>query len=130
MLALVVSGCLFGGDGDDDDDQDNGLIDAIGDDDQDEDEATPRPTASVTATAGAGAGQRPDEYVVQEGDTLSGIATQFDLTVDALAAANGIDNPELIQIGQTLTIPPAGASTPAVTATPAATATPVATTTP
>ena len=41
-------------------------------------------------------------YVVQQGDTLSGIAAQLGTTVDDLAASNGIANPDLIYAGQTL----------------------------
>ena len=41
-------------------------------------------------------------YVVHSGDTLSGIAAQLGTTVEDLAAANGIANPDLIYAGQTL----------------------------
>jgi peptidoglycan lytic transglycosylase len=41
-------------------------------------------------------------YVVQQGDTLSGIAAQLGTTVEDLAASNGIANPDLIYAGQTL----------------------------
>jgi rare lipoprotein A len=41
-------------------------------------------------------------YVVQPGDTLSELALQLGTTVDTLAAANGIANPDLIYIGQTI----------------------------
>ena len=40
-------------------------------------------------------------YVVQSGDTLSGIAAQL-TSVDDLTAANGIANPDLVYVGQTL----------------------------
>jgi len=42
---------------------------------------------------------------VQAGDTLAGIAEQFGVTIDALLQANGITDPDSIQIGQVLTIP-------------------------
>jgi hypothetical protein len=45
------------------------------------------------------------EYTIQPGDNLTTIAEQFGVTVEALAAANGIDNPDFIQPGDTLTIP-------------------------
>jgi putative chitinase len=45
--------------------------------------------------------------VVQPGDTLSGIAQQFGTTTQAIAAANNITDPTLINVGQTLTIPAA-----------------------
>ena len=55
-------------------------------------------------------------YEVQEGDTLSAIAQQFGVTVDAIVAANGIANPDLITVGAVLLIPPAdpGVSEPTV----------------
>ena len=43
-------------------------------------------------------------YTVQSGDTLSGIAAKYGTTWQALAAKNGLANPNLIYPGQTLTI--------------------------
>jgi len=43
-------------------------------------------------------------YTVQSGDTLYAIANKFGTTVAALTAANNIDNPNLIQVGQVLVI--------------------------
>ena len=43
-------------------------------------------------------------YVVQRGDTLSAIASRFGTTVQAIASLNGIANPNLIYVGQQLTI--------------------------
>ena len=45
------------------------------------------------------------EYTVQSGDTLSDIAAANNTTVDAIAQANNITDPNLIQAGQTLSIP-------------------------
>ncbi|OOO00035.1 MAG: hypothetical protein ATN35_09510 [Epulopiscium sp. Nele67-Bin004] len=44
-------------------------------------------------------------YTVQNGDTLSQIAEDYDTTVDELVDLNGISNPNLIYIGQVLQIP-------------------------
>lgn len=44
-------------------------------------------------------------YVVQSGDTLSGIAQKFDTTVGELVELNDIRNPNLIYVGQVLKIP-------------------------
>ncbi|MBA4286406.1 MAG: hypothetical protein C0434_12850 [Xanthomonadaceae bacterium] len=44
-------------------------------------------------------------YVVKSGDTLARIAAQYRTTVAALAAANGISNPNMIRVGQPLAIP-------------------------
>lgn len=43
-------------------------------------------------------------YTVQSGDTLSGIATKFGTTWQTLAQKNGLANPNVIFVGQTLTI--------------------------
>lgn len=43
-------------------------------------------------------------YVVKSGDTLSGIAAKFGTTYQAIAAKNGISNPNLIYPGQVLKI--------------------------
>ncbi len=42
-------------------------------------------------------------YVVQSGDTLSGIAAELGTDVDSLMAANGLTDPDLLYAGQTLT---------------------------
>lgn len=44
-------------------------------------------------------------YIVQDGDTLSGIAATFGTTVEALAQANNITDPAAIQPGLKLVIP-------------------------
>ena len=56
------------------------------------------------------------EYTVVKGDTLSGIAAKYGTTYQALAAYNGISNPNIINVGQKIKIPNAKAKawTPAV----------------
>ena len=61
---------------------------------------TPPTTAAVTTTTLA------QYYEVQPGDSLSGIAQQFDIRLEDLIAANGIVDPNLIQVGQQLLLPP------------------------
>lgn len=51
-------------------------------------------------------------YTVQSGDTLSGIATRYGVTVDAIVAANNLPNRSTIYAGQSLIIPSAS-TTPA-----------------
>lgn len=52
------------------------------------------------------------QYVVQAGDTLTSIAQRFGTTVEAIVRANNISNPNLIFVGQVLTIPTGGAPAP------------------
>ena len=51
----------------------------------------------------------PLSYVVQPGDTLFNIAQRFGTTVQAIAEANGISDPALIEVGRKLLIPAAEA---------------------
>ncbi len=44
-------------------------------------------------------------YVVKRGDTLSGLAQRYGISVNAIAARNGIGNKSHLLIGQTLIIP-------------------------
>lgn len=57
-------------------------------------------------------------YVVKKGDTLSGIASRYGTTYQALAQYNGISNPNLIYVGQVIKIPTNGSvpSTPSSSA--------------
>lgn len=48
------------------------------------------------------------KYIVQAGDTLFKIASEYGLTVDALAKANQIENVDMIRVGQELIIPAPG----------------------
>ena|SRR5215212_9479372 len=60
-------------------------------------------TQSQTVSYSSGAQAVPGgTYVVQPGDTLSQLALQLGTTVEYLAAANGIENPDLIYSGQTI----------------------------
>jgi len=86
----------------------------------------PPPTATSTSSpAGASAtpqptidpANRPTTYVVQPGDTLFRIGLLFGLTVDALSAANNLANPNDIEAGQVLIIPPEGYTVQSATAT-------------
>ena len=45
------------------------------------------------------------KYTVVSGDTLSEIALRYSVTVDQLVKTNQIDDPDLIYVGQILTLP-------------------------
>lgn len=45
------------------------------------------------------------EHVVLEGETLNGIANRAGVTPASIAAANGLEKPYVVRIGETLTIP-------------------------
>ena len=69
------------------------------------------------------------KHTVQPGENLYRIALQYGTTVEAIAQANGITNPNLIYVGQQLIIPQA-TTTPVPTATPVPTGTVIVTATP
>ncbi|MGI8588004.1 MAG: LysM peptidoglycan-binding domain-containing protein [Chloroflexia bacterium] len=52
-------------------------------------------------------------HAVQYGETLTSIAAEYGVSVDALAAANSIGSPNLIFVGEVLTIPGGSAAAPA-----------------
>jgi LysM repeat protein len=58
---------------------------------------TPTPTVDVSTL---------EKYTVKEGDSLSSIADQFGVPQTALAEINNIDDPNALQVGQELVIPP------------------------
>jgi len=47
-------------------------------------------------------------YVVRSGDTLGQIAFIYNVSVEDIMAANGLTNPDVLEVGQQLTIPEAG----------------------
>lgn len=69
----------------------------------------------------------PTIYIVQPGDTLSNIATKFDVTLEDLMLANGLANPDYVQVGEELLIPIGGLPpvTPTSTPVPVPTDTPL-----
>jgi LysM repeat protein len=66
---------------------------------------TAEPTPPPTPTAPPPTPAPPVTYTVQAGDTLVAIAQRFGTTVEALLAANDIDDPGQLRIGQVLVIP-------------------------
>jgi LysM repeat protein len=70
---------------------------------------TPTPvdaTAVAAATQAPTGEDRPETYVVQENDTLYGIAAQFNVEISRLVELNGLADPNDIWVGQELVIPP------------------------
>lgn len=47
----------------------------------------------------------PENYTVQSGDTLGKIAQNFQISLEALIQSNALVNPNLLSVGQVLTIP-------------------------
>ncbi|MGJ3241228.1 MAG: LysM peptidoglycan-binding domain-containing protein [Anaerolineae bacterium] len=69
--------------------------------------SAPAPAPTQPPDSGADNGGDSGEtvtYTVQRGDSLSSIARRFNTTFTAIAATNGIANPNLIFVGQVLTI--------------------------
>jgi len=62
--------------------------------------ASPSPSPSPS-----GSPEVPKTYVVQSGDTLSGIALSLDISMADLIALNGITDPNKIRPGQVLKLP-------------------------
>jgi LysM repeat protein len=89
----------------------------------------PKPTTAAQPTATETATTAPTDtptpivvtHVIEKGEMLLSIAMDYGTDVDAIMAANNIDDPTLLQIGQELIIPVTPTATPAE---PTATATP------
>ena len=47
-----------------------------------------------------------EQYIVQRGDSLGAIAQRYGVNINALIQSNDISNPDLLEIGKNLTIPP------------------------
>ena len=65
--------------------------------------STPAPTAAPEPTAAPAL--EPIEYESVAGDTLSAIAVEFNVTIEAILALNPGLEPDSIQIGQTILVP-------------------------
>jgi len=67
--------------------------------------ATPQPPTDTPTVASV-------LHIVQQGETLSTIAQQYGVTVEAIAQANGLTDPSLIVAGQELIVPLPGSALP------------------
>ncbi len=81
-------------------------------------------TAALTIEAGVAATPEIVVHTVQAGDTISGLALQYDVPEEEITAANQLENPNFLQVGMQLIIPVGGMPTQApATLTPAPTPT-------
>jgi LysM repeat protein len=64
-------------------------------------QTTPSLVSTVPVTSGG-----TQVYIVQPGDTLYGIALNFGITVQSIIDANNLLNPDRLDVGQQLIIPP------------------------
>lgn len=64
----------------------------------------------IPGSGDGGGGGGANVHVVASGETLGVIANRYKATVAAIAKANNLDNPNLIRVGQKLTIPSGGGS--------------------
>ena len=78
--------------------------------------SAPEATASDPTAPPAAPASTPESqtYTVQEGDTLGAIAQAHDVSIENLMTANGLTDPNVLQVGQRLIIPvsPPSNSTP------------------
>ncbi len=73
---------------------------------------TPSPT-TLGATQSPSAGTptatpadcEPTDYEVQDGDTLAALAETYGVTIEEIAEASNLDDPDVLAIGDPLTIP-------------------------
>ena len=58
----------------------------------------------------------PTVYIVRPGDTLGKVALEFAVSVEELMAANGLTDPNVLDVGQALSIPVGATHTPSIPA--------------
>jgi LysM repeat protein len=76
-----------------------------------------RPAVEITPTS------EVTVHVVRAGDTISGLAFEYDVPEEEIIAANQLENPNLLRVGMELIIPVGGLPQATATFTPAPTAT-------
>jgi LysM repeat protein len=86
----------------------------------------PTPTSAAMATQPVTeVGPTPElvTHIVRSGDTISGLAFEYDVPEQDIIAANQLENPNFLQVGMELVIPVGGLSEATATFTPAPTPT-------
>lgn len=78
--------------------------------------ATPQPAQPQDPTPETEAAPPEEEgptiHVVQAGENLGSISQRYDVTIEDIMAASGLDNPNFLSVGQELIIPIGGLPTP------------------
>jgi hypothetical protein len=74
------------------------------------------PPSGAEPEAAAAEAAQPVVHVVESGDTLGIISQRYDVSIDDIMLVNGLTNPNLISVGQQLTIPVGGIPTPTAAA--------------
>ena len=98
-----------------------GCIPFFGDDENDGVSPTPTPTITIirpSPTAVAEPTAPPVEetiHIVESGDTVSGIASKYGVTQEAIIKANNLEDANRLSLGQKLIIPPPPAQEPTPT---------------
>jgi LysM repeat protein len=83
--------------------------------------ATPMPLDEPTLQATPTEETVEDQiHIVEPGDTLFIIASQYGATIESIITANNIENPDSLEVGQELLIPAPGSEVATPTAEPAA----------
>ncbi len=86
---------------------------------------TAAPTVPATTIAPTTLAPVAEEfYTIQQGDTLFGIAQSFGVSMSDLISYNAIADPDAIQAGQRLKIPPTAGTTTTIPVVESTTATP------
>ena len=81
--------------------------------------AAPQPADGTPAGSGAPTGNCADTHLVVAGETLSGLAVRYGVTLQSLAQANGVSVTSFVYIGQSLCIPSGSGGSPSAGTSPA-----------
>jgi len=63
------------------------------------------PEEDVSQTVSSNNSSGGEVYIIQPGDSLSGVASKFGITINQLLNINNLDNPDFVFVGQRLILP-------------------------